>query len=71
LFGGTNQVIRDAVVAAKNRGSDQTKEFLGLGRKRAGFIGLVVESEKALDAEMAAAENLFVEVGASTLEVVK
>ena len=37
----------------------------------AGLVGLVVEGEEALDAEMAAAEDLLVEVGAGLLKFVQ
>jgi hypothetical protein len=47
------------------------EQLLGLGAERAGFISLVIEREEALDAEMAAAEDLFVEVGASAVEVIE
>ena len=71
FFGAADEVIGDAVVAAENRRGDQSQELLGFGAEGAGFIGLVVEREEALDAEMAAAKDLFVEVGASALEVVE
>ncbi len=53
-------MISDAIIATQDRGSDQAKQFFRLGAERAGFVGLVVESEKALHAEVAAGENLLV-----------
>jgi hypothetical protein len=64
-------MVSDAVVAAEHGGGDETEELLGLGAQRAGLVGLMIEGEEALDAEMAAAEDLFVEVGAKFLEVVE
>jgi len=64
-------VVSDAVVAAEDGRGDQSQQLLGLGAERARFIGLMIEREEALDAEMAAAEDLFVEVGAGALEIVE
>jgi len=71
FFRGADEVVSDAVVTAKDGGGDQSKQLLGLRAERTGFIGLMIEREEALDAEMAAAEDLFVEVGTGTLEVVE
>ena len=71
FFATAHEVVGDAVVATQNGAGDQAEEFLGLGAERAGLIGLMVEGEEALDAEMAAAEDLFVEIGAKFLEVVE
>jgi len=56
FFGAADQMIGDAVIAAQYCGGDQPGQFLVLGAERAGFVGLVVESKEALDAEVAAAE---------------
>src|SRR2546430_6709409 len=69
FFAAADQVIGDAVVAAQHRGGDQPEQFLALGTERAGFVGLVVESEEALDAEVTAAEEFLVQVGAKLLEI--
>jgi len=61
-------VVSDAVIAAQHRGGDQPEQFLGFGAERAGFVGLVVESEETLDAEVAAAEDFFVEARCEILE---
>src|SRR5947209_19535334 len=50
FFTAPDQMISDAIIAAQDRGSDQAKQFFRLGAERAGFVGLVVESEKALHA---------------------
>ena len=71
LFAAAQEMVSDAIVAAKNGAGDQAEEFLGLSAERAGLIGLMVEGEEALDAEMAAAEDFFIEVGAKFLEVVE
>jgi len=47
------------------------RSFLGLGAERAGLVGLMVEGEEALDAEVAAGKDFFVEVSAKFLEVVE
>src|SRR5216683_570479 len=60
FFTAPDQMIGDAIIAAQDRGSDQAKQFFRLGAERARFVGLVVESEKALHAEVAAGENLLV-----------
>jgi len=39
-----------------------------LGAERAGFVGLVVESEEALNAEVAASEDFLVQVRAKLLK---
>jgi hypothetical protein len=64
-------MVGDAIVAAQNGAGDQAEELLGLGAERAGLVGLMVEGKKALDAEMAAAEDFFIEVGTKFLEVVE
>src|SRR6202040_946804 len=69
FFAAAHEMVGDAIVAAENGAGDQAEEFLGLGAERAGLVGLMVEGEEALDAEVAAAEDFFVEVGASFLEV--
>ena len=71
FFGRANEVVGDAIVAPENCGGHQTQELLGFATERTGFVGLVVKREEALDAEMAAAEDLFIEVGARALEVVE
>src|SRR5258708_17115586 len=71
FFAAAHEMVGDAIVAAQDGGSDQAEEFLGLGAERAGVAGLVVEGEEALDTEVAAAEDFFVEVGARFLEVVE
>src|SRR5258706_1988657 len=71
FFAAAHEMVRDAVVAAENGAGDQAEEFFGFGAERAGLIGLMVEGEEALDAEVAAAENFFVEIGAKFLEVVE
>ena len=71
FFTATDQVVGDAIVAAENGAGDEAEEFFGLGAEGSGFVGLMVEREKALDAKVAAAEDLFIEVGAKFLEVVE
>src|SRR2546427_789035 len=69
FLAAANQMIGDAVVAAQHGGSHQPEQFFLLGAERAGFVGLVVESEEALDAEMAAAEDFLVQVSAKSLKI--
>src|SRR2546422_2651873 len=69
FFAAAHQMIGDAVVAAEHCGGHEAQEFLGLGAERAGFVGLMIESEETLHAEMAAAENLLVQVGAKFLKI--
>jgi len=71
FFDAEHEVVGDAVVAAEDGAGDQAEKFLCFGAERAGFVGLMVEREEALDAKVAAAEDLFVEVGAKFLEVVE
>jgi hypothetical protein len=70
-FAAANQVIGNAVIAAQDGGSDQAEELLGSGVERTGFVGLVIQSEEALDAEVAAIEDFVVEFGAGFLEIVE
>jgi hypothetical protein len=69
--GALDDVVGDAVVAAEDGGGDQAEEFLGLGVQGTRLVSLVIEGKEALDAEVAAIEDFFVEVGAKFLEVVK
>lgn len=71
LFGGADQVIGDAIVAAQHCAGDQTEQFLGLGSERAGLVGLMVQRKEAFNAEVAAAKNLLVKLGACFLEISK
>jgi hypothetical protein len=71
FFATAHEMVGDAVVATENGAGDQTEQLLGLAAERTGLVGLMVECEEPLDAEMAAAEDLFVEVGAKFLEVVE
>jgi hypothetical protein len=70
-FTTANQVIGNAIIAAEDGGGDQAEELLGSGVERAGFVGLVIQSEEALDAEVAAIEDFVVEFGAGFLEIVE
>src|SRR5260370_19391605 len=69
FLAAADQVIGDAVVAAQNGGSHQPEQFFLLGAERARFVSLVVESEEALDAEVAAAEDFLVQVGTKLLKI--
>jgi hypothetical protein len=69
-FAAAHQVIGDAVVAAENRGGDEAEKLLGAGVERAGIVGLVIEGEETLDAEMPAVEDFLVEFRAKFLKVV-
>ena len=71
FLAAADEMVSDAIVAAENGAGDEAEEFLGLGAERAGLVGLMVEGEEALDAEVAAAEDFLVEVGANFLEVVE
>jgi hypothetical protein len=70
-FAAANQVIGNAVIATEDGGSDQAEEFLGFRVDGTGFVCLVIQSEEALDAEVAAVEDLVVEFGAGFLEIVE
>src|SRR6266849_1364054 len=69
FFAAANQVIGDAVIAAEDGGGDEAEQFLVPGAERAGFVSLMVESEEALDTEMAAAEDFLIQVGAKFLKI--
>src|SRR3989442_4970741 len=69
LFAAADEVIGDAVIAAQHGGSHQPEQFFLLGAQRARFVGLVVKSKEAFDAEMAAAENFLVQVSAKSLKI--
>src|SRR5713101_1136811 len=69
FFVAAHQMISDAVVAAEHGGRDEAQQFLGLGTEGAGFVGLMIESKEALHAEVAAAENFLVQVGARLLKI--
>src|SRR5260370_5103958 len=64
FLAAADQVVSDAVIAAQHGGGDQPEQFFLLGAERAGFVSLVVESAEALAAEVAAAEDFFIEVSA-------
>lgn len=63
-------MISDAVVAAQDGRSDQAHQLFGLLAERAVFIGLRVEREETLDAEVPAAEQLFVHLSAISIEFI-
>lgn len=63
-------VIRDAVVTPQHYRSDQAKQFFSALVECAIFVRLGIEREESLDAEMIAAEQLFVHVGAITIEFI-
>src|SRR6266446_3923894 len=71
FFAAAHEMVGDAIVAAQDGGGDQAEKLIGFGAESAGLVGLMVEREKALDAEVAAAEDFLVEVGAKFLEVVE
>src|SRR6266852_4833138 len=71
LFAAAHQVIGDAVVAAQHRRGHQAEELFVFGAERARLVGLMIQREKSFDAEMAAAENFFVQVGAEFLEIIE
>jgi len=49
---------------------DQAEKFLGAGVERAGFVGLMVQGEEALDAEVPAIEDFLIELGARFVKIV-
>src|SRR5216684_3522794 len=69
FFAAAGQVIGDAVIATQNGGGDESEQFLVLGAERTGFVSLMVESEEALDAEVAAAEDFLIQLGAKFLKI--
>src|SRR2546423_4986847 len=71
LFAATHQMIGDAVVAAKHRGRHQAQKFLGFCAQRARLIGLMIEREKSLHAQMSTTENLFVQIRAKFLKIIQ
>jgi hypothetical protein len=60
-FTTANQVIGNAIIAAEDGRGDQAEELHGSAVERTGFVGLVIQSEEALDAEVAAIEDFVVE----------
>src|SRR5260370_6087036 len=71
FFAAAHEMVGDAIVAAENGGSDQAQKFLGLVPEGSRPLALFFLAHKTLDAEVAAAEDFFVEVGAKFLEVVE
>ena len=69
LLVAPDHVIGDAVVAAQHQGGDQPKHFLRLHAQRAGLVGPAVESEEAIDREVAGAQNQVVHPGAKGIEI--
>src|SRR5216683_3529232 len=69
FFAAADQMIRDAVIATEDGGGDEAEQFLVPGAERTGFVSMMVESEEALDAQMAAAEDFLVQVGAKFLKI--
>jgi len=64
-------MVGDAIVAAENGGGDEAEKLFRFGVECTGFVGLMVQSEEAFDAEVAAIEDFFVEVGAEFLKIVE
>src|ERR1700731_2218521 len=62
-FAAADEMVGDAIIAPENGGGDQAEKLLGAGVERAGLVGLVVEGKEALDAEVAAVEDFFVDLG--------
>jgi hypothetical protein len=69
FLAATNEMIGDAIVATQDGGSDQAEEFLCFCAESAGLIGLMIESEEALHAEVAAVENFFIQIGPKFLKI--
>jgi len=66
-----NEMIRDAIVAAENGGRDEAHKFLRFRAEGAWLVGLMIESEEALHAEVAAIQDFLVQVGARFLKIVE
>src|SRR4029077_14282838 len=49
FFAAAHQMVGDALVAAQHGAGHQAEKLLGLGAEWAGFVGLMVEREEALD----------------------
>jgi hypothetical protein len=71
FFAAANEVIGDAIVTAEDGGGNQTEQFFCFRAESAGLIGLMIESEETLDAEVAAAEDFLVQISASLLKMFK
>jgi hypothetical protein len=71
FFSAANEMIGDAVIATKNRGRDEAEEFFRLCAECAGFVSLMIESEKALDAEVTAIQDFLIQIGAKFLKIVE
>src|SRR5712692_9353005 len=71
FFAAADKMVGDAIVAAEHSGGHQAEELLCFCAERARLISLMVQREEAFDAEMAAGEDFFVEVGAKFLEGVE
>ena len=63
-------VISDAVVAAQHGRRNQAHQLFRLLAKRAVFVGLRVEREETFDAEVPAAEQLFVHLSTISIEFI-
>jgi hypothetical protein len=70
-FAAANKMIGDAIVAAEDHGGHEAEEFLGASVEGARFVGLVIQGEEALDAEVPAIEDFLVELGAKILKVIE
>jgi hypothetical protein len=69
-FTAADEMVGDAIVATENGGSHQAEEFFDARVEEASFVGLVIQGEEALDAEVAAIEYFVVQLGAKFLKVV-
>src|ERR1700758_3585861 len=71
FLAAAHKMVGDTVITAEHRGSNQAEQFLGFGAELAGFIGLVVQGEEALHAQVAAAQNLLVQVSSKFLKILQ
>ncbi len=58
LLGAAREMIRHAVVAAKDKRCNETEQLFGFDVERAGFVGARVEREKSIDDEISLAQDL-------------
>jgi hypothetical protein len=66
-----DEMIVNAVIAAKHRRGHQSEELLGSGVKCSNFIGRAIQTEEALDAKMPACQDLLIHLLAMLAKLIE
>src|SRR5260370_8373921 len=69
FFAAAHKMIGDAIVAAEDRRGHESEKLFGLCAEGARLVGLMVQGEKTLHAEMAAGADFFVQLGPKFLKI--